>query len=227
MSDVAEAVAGTVADLFGAPVEAEPEAPNSPDAAAEAPQDAAPAVDLPDLTDDLPDELAEFLEAPDFDDEPEAVTARDEDEFVDPEELARENAKLKKRLEWAEAQKAKAEQTRWRAEAEKYFPYAHIDSIQANSRRAFLKAARAQHEANKSLVAPHIEALKAKEAAMRAEIEAKVKAELAEAWGKPNIGGGPSGAPVEAAARADELDRARNSRNLAAVAKALIQTNRI
>lgn len=228
MSDVASAVAGTVADLFGGtPAAAEPvEAPNSPDAAApvEA-HDAAPAIDLPDLDSSLPDDLAEFLDEPEFDDEPTAQL--EEDEFVDPEELARQNAKLRKKLEWTEAQKAKVEMAKWRQEAEKFFPYAHLDSIAATSRRGFLREARAQHEANKSLIAPHVEALKAKEAALRAEIEQKVKAELAEAWGKPNLGGGPSGAPVEAAAASDELDRARNSRNLAAVAKALMVNNRL
>lgn len=224
MSDVAQAVAGTVADLFGGPAEAEPQGPNSPAAAPEA-QDAAPEVDLPELTSSLPDDLAEFLDEPDFDDEP--AVSLSEDEFVDPEELARENAKLRKRLEWTEAQKAKVEMTKWREEAEKFFPYAHLDSINATSRRGFLREARAQHEANKSLIAPHVEALKAKEDALRAEIEQKVKAELAEAWGKPNLGGGPSGAPIEAAAASDDLERARNSRNLASIAKVLMQNNRI
>lgn len=226
MSDVSSAVAGTVADLFGEAAVAE-ETPNSPDAVAEGPQETAPAVELPDLNDDLPDELAAFLEEPDFEDEEPTYTAASDDEFVDPDELARENAKLKKRLEWAEQQKAKAEQAKWQAEARKHFPYANVDSINATSRRAFLKQARAMHESNKALIAPQIEALRAKEAALRAEVEAKVKAELAEAWGKPNLGGGPSGAPVEAAAAADELQRARNSRNLAGIAKALMNSNNL
>lgn len=234
MSDVSSAVAGTVADLFGEAAVAE-ETPNSPDAVAEVPQETAPAVELPDLNDDLPDELAAFLEEPDFEEveTTSLVSERfreqlaDGDEFVDPDELARENAKLKKRLEWAEQQKAKAEQAKWQAEARKHFPYANVDSINATSRRAFLKQARAMHESNKALIAPQIEALRAKEAALRAEVEAKVKAELAEAWGKPNLGGGPSGAPVEAAAAADELQRARNSRNLAGIAKALMNSNNL
>ena len=224
MSDVGSAVAGTVADLFGDTAVAE-DAPNSPDAAAPSAQDAA--VSLPDLNPSIPEDLLEFLEEPDFDDDEPVATTTEDDEFVDPEELARENAKLRKRLEWAESQKAKAEQAKWHEEAKKIAPLSRPETINANSRRAFLREARKQHEENFTLLAPHIEAYKAAKESLKATVEAEIRSELADAWGRPNLGGGPSGAPVEAAAAADELDRARNSRNLASVAKALLKNDLI
>jgi len=223
MDEVVLAVAGTVADLFGTTDVAE-ETPNSPtDAAAETPQVAA----LPDLNPSIPDDIMEFLEEPDFDEPEPTVTESNYDEFVDPEELARENAKLKKRLEWAENQKVKAEQAKWHEEAKKIAPLSRPETIKANSRRSFLREARKQHEENFTLLAPHIEAYKAAKDNLKASVEAEIRAELADAWGRPNLGGGPSGAPVEAAAAADDLDRARNSRNMAAVAKALMKGNLI
>lgn len=224
MSDVVSAVAGTVADLFGTPAAAE-ETPNSPtDAAADEPQDAA--FELPNLNPSLPDDLVEFLDEPDFDDEV-TTSSVDEDEFVDPEELARQNAKLKKQLEYVERQKLEATQKAWSEEAKKIAPLSRPETIKANSRRAFLREARKQHEQNFELLAPHIEAYKNARESLKSSIQAEIRAELSEAWGKPNLGGGPSGAPLESVEAADKLDRARNSRNMTNVVKALMEGNRI
>ena len=225
MSDVATAVAGTIADLFGESPAAAEETPNSPtDAAALEAQDAA--FELPNLNPSLPDDLVEFLDEPDFDEE---ITASSDevDEFVDPDELARQNAQLKKRLEYVERQKLEATQKAWSEEAKKIAPLSRPETIKANSRRAFLREARKQHEDNFSLLAPHIEAYKTARESLKASIEAEIRSELADAWGKPNVGGGPSGAPIEAVEAADKLDRARNTRNMTNVVKALMEGNRI
>lgn len=226
MSDVVSAVAGTVADLFGdQSAAAEPDVvPNSPEA--DAPDTAhEPANALPDLNPDVPDDLAEFLDEPD-EDEPAAAWSDDPDEegYVDPEQLARENAKLRKQLEWETAQKLKQGRKAWIAEAEKIAPLARPETITATSRRGFLRAARQQHEENYTLLKPHIDAYNQARQDVRAELEAEVRAELAAAWGKPTVGAG-NAAPGEASVKQDKLTRARNSRNLAGVARALMDNN--
>lgn len=228
MSDVVSAVAGTVADLFGDQTDAaEPvTVPNSPEA--DAPDLAhEPATVLPDLNPDLPEDLADYLDAPDLDDdEPAAVWGDEPDDegYVDPDQLARENAKLKKRLEYEQQQKLKVGQKAWAAEAKKIAPLATPDQIQATSRRAFLRQARAQHEERFALLKPHIESYEQAKQQLRAEVEAEVRAELAAAWGKPTVGAGAT-APGLASAKQDDLTRARNSRNLAGVARALMNNN--
>ena len=224
MSDVASAVAGTVADLFGGSAsDVAPEVVNSPEPAG-APEIAQePVIELPDLSTELPDDIQELLDAPDFDEDPAPTFTSSEDEFVDPEELARENAKLRKKLEWEQTQKLNIARKNWAAEATKYFPYARPDQINATSRRAFLRAAKEQHDAVAVHVLPALEAARKAEAEARAVAEAKVRAEAAEAWGKPTVGG--SVAPSEAAQKSDDLQRARNSRDLAKVARALIDGN--
>lgn len=222
--DVASAVAGTISDLFGGPDVAE-EAPSSPDDSA-APE--AQVAELPDLNPSLPDDLAEFLEEPDFDDDEEPAVAfadPEEDEYVDAEQLARENAKLKKRLEWTETQKARANAKAWAAEAKKIAPLSRPGTINAQSRRAFLREARKQHEENFSLLAPHIDAYKTAKDQLREQIAAELRAELEEAWGRPTQNS--AGVPSAASQKADDLQKARNSRNLAAVAKALISNNEL
>lgn len=222
MSEIANAVAGTVADLFGEPAVAE-ETPNSEPTAADEPQVA----ELPDLNPELPEDILEFLEEPDDDDdEPQVGTFEgEEEEYLDPEALARENAKLKKRLEWTEQQKQKASRKSWSEEAKKIAPLARPETITATSRRAFLREARKQHEENFTLLAPHIDAYEKRRAEIEAEVRAEVRAELEQAWGRPTQNAGPSG--TEVTQRNDAIEKARKSRNLAAVAKAMISNNEL
>ncbi len=226
MSDVATAVAGTITDLFGAAPDEAPATPvNSPtDAAADEPQDAA--LELPSVP-DLPEDLAEFLDEPDFDEEITSTSPVDEDEFVDPDELARRLAIAEKRLAFAEQKRAEAERNKWVTEAQKFFPFADASKITATSRRAFLRQARDAHQSVASHVTPLLADIEAAKEAARKQAYEEAKVEAASAWGKPNLGGGPSGAPVEAADAADRLDAARNSRNMTKVVKALMEGNRI
>ncbi len=223
MTDVAGAVTGVVEDLFGGSDVAD-ESPNGPtDAAADTPQDAA--IELPTVP-DLPDELAEFLDEPDFEAEAEV---HDSDEWTDPDDLARENAKLRKKLEFAETKRAESEKNKWKTEAEKYFPYADTTSPEYSSlksRRSFLTHARAEHSKIKSRLAPILQDVEAAKEAGRRQAYEEAKKAQAEGWGKPNVSGGPS-APIEAAQKADDLDAARNSRNLSKVVKALINSQEI
>jgi len=224
VSDVASAVAGTIADLFGGSDAAPDEPANSPnDAAADEPQDAA--VVLPTIP-ALPEDLLEFLDEPEFD-EPDVVEQHDTDEFVDPDEIARKLAVAERRLAYAEQKRAEAERTKWVAEATKFFPYADTSKINATSRRAFLRQARDAHQSVASHVTPLLADIEAAKEAARKQAYEEAKAEAAAAWGRPNLGGGPSGAPLEAADAADKLDAARNSRNMTKVVKALMEGNRI
>lgn len=217
------AVAGTVADLFGNPDEAAEE-PNSETAAPEA-QVAEPEVDF---NPELPEDLLEFLEEPD-DEEDEVqvgtIETDDEEVYLDPEELARQNAKLKKKIEWEQKKALSASRKAWAAEAQKYAPLSRPETITATSRRAFLREAKAQHDQNYKLVAPIVDQYRKKEENIRVEVERQVRAELEQAWGRPTVGA--AGAPSLASQKADDLQKARNSRNLTGAVKALINANEI
>lgn len=231
MSEIADAVAGTVADLFGTPDEAPAEPVNSTGDAA-APQDAheaALAVEpLATLGDPLPDDVAELLDAPDFDDidtTPNLEYDPASGEYVDPDELARQLAITKKQLQWEQEQRLKASARSWSQEAKKYFPYSRPESIKASSRRAFLRAAKDQHDTVAVHVAPLVAKLEEERTKVREEVRVEAQAEAREAWGQPLTGAAP--APSAAAQKADDLNRMRARRDLKGVARLMMENGEL
>src|SRR5690242_8309778 len=202
-----EAAAGVAADLM-AEVEPFTEAPDEAEDSTEATDEVEQSQEdegLPEITWDTPEELRELLEAPDFEDEedddepalpPAAEQEYEPDEFEDPEKarLQKQLAKMQKKLAWAEEQKAKASRKAWADEASKYFQFANPDTIQAKSRRAFLKEAQRQHEAVAQVAKPLYEQLAAEKARLKEEARAEARAEAEAAWGRPTTG--PTGAAL-------------------------------
>lgn len=160
---------------------------------------------------ELPDDIRELVEVPDFEAEAEQEVesylvseAKEVDEEFDIEnewdpekkEILKRLYAAEKKAQFYEEKRAEEAAKNWSQEAEKYFPYADTSKIQATSKRAFLRAAKAEHDAKKAEIAsleervrPKIEA--AIKADLRAEIEAEVRAELkeqtAQAWGSPTV----------------------------------------
>lgn len=217
MADPAqEAAAGVAADLLAEvePFTEETEAEDATEATDEVEQ---PQEDegLPEITWDTPDELKELLEAPDFeedeeDDEPVLAQSQFEetDEYEDPEKarLQKQLAKMQKKLAWAEEQKAKASQKSWAEEARKYFQFANPDTIQAKSRRAFLKEAQRQHDAVARVAKPLYDQLAAEKARLKEEARAEARAEAEAAWGRPTSG------PTTAASYTENTETTKRER---------------
>lgn len=197
-----EAAAGVASDFFS---EVEPfteqeetEQPNEATDEVEQSQEE----EAPEVNWETPPEIQELLATPDFDDEddgPEEETWEgeggapgpdDEGEYETPEmaRLRKQNAKLQKKLAWAEEQKAKASQKEWAAEARKYFQFSNPEVIQAKSRRAFLKQAQAQHQAVAQVAKPLYDQLAAERAALKEQAKAEARAEAEAAWGRPTAG---------------------------------------
>lgn len=203
MSAGQEAVAQQISteDLFGLVIDDQlGTLPEQPEAAAETPQDAVSETDTFEIDPELPEDLAAFLAQ---DDEPVAPQAEEdaftfqdtgEEEFEYDEEKAALKKKLQKleaKAAWAEEQRVKAVRPKWEAEAEKFFPFADSTSIQADSRRGFLKEAQAQHERNKQIFGTRgqkaAEAVVAAAQAEAEQIKANAKAEAEKAWGNPGV----------------------------------------
>lgn len=216
---VQEAAAGVVGDLAA---EAEQNAPSEPEAAvAEAPQETAPLAFDPDP--ELPEDITELLDEPDFEEEAaaEIAAAIPEDEYnteayTDP-ELAEERRKriaAEKRAAHFEGLRVKDSRSKWEAEAAKFFPFADAGSIQATSRRGFLRAAQQENERVKNL--PSIKAMIERGSlateAVAAEALDIAREESRDAWGKPLVG--PSAAPAAAIQKQDQAQRIQNARTV-------------
>jgi hypothetical protein len=94
--------------------------------------------------------------------------------------------KAEKELQFLRQQHVQSSRAKWEAEAERYFPLADPKAIQAESRRAFLREAKAQHERVLPIVKRERERIMAQvEAEKQAALEA-AKEEAKEAWGVPH-----------------------------------------
>jgi hypothetical protein len=181
-----------------APEEAEPEAPSSPpEAAAEPPQEAAQEEDE-ETPEELPEHIRQLLED---DDEPvmEAIETVEDDEFAyeeqeDEDKLRRELDKTRKQLEHEKGLRLKSARPKWEKEAGKFFPHSSVDVDQFESRRAFLRAASADHERIKIRLEPVLQAERMKLDEERARIREEEKAKLEAAWGRPTVDTTPSAA---------------------------------
>ncbi len=225
----ADQIAAVAADLLGAgdaaeqllpdtePVESlipsSPEVPAAPAAGQEA--DTTFSFDV-----EVPDELQDFLDEPEFDDTDdtsvEPAVALEEGEYEDPEVAALRKRAIaaEKKAEYEKNLRVKRERKAWEAEAAKFFPLSDPASIQADSRRGFLRAAKAQHEQMK----PHAERI-------RAQIEAEARAKAVEAWGKPQ-GGGPQ-VPSESVEQSRQVERGFEQRGLQGGIREMLRTGKL
>lgn len=197
------------------------ETPSSEDPAAEVEtqQEAeAEAIDLPNLDPTLPEDLAEELEMPDWDEVEDEVeqdeVEDDDDEYADDPHYQKLQARLRaaeKKAEWAEQQRAKANRSKWEAEARKYFPLSEhtLKDIQSTSRRGFLREAKRQHEIVKPHVMAFMQELSTKQSAAVEAAKAEALAEAKRAWGKPTVG--PGGRePTTESERAEKINNAKS-----------------
>ena len=183
---------------FGEEIDEEPAAPAEADAGLDV-----------DLNPDIPDELAALLgeepstledEEEDFD-EREARAARESLEqepfypegYEDEEKVAlrKEVAKLRKKVEHVDRVEAKTALQKWTAEAEQFFPCASpfLDTIEATSRRDFLKKAQALHERNLPFVEQRLASRRAELAGGAEQERQAARGAAAAAWGQPVVPG--------------------------------------
>lgn len=210
MSEAAAALAGSIlTQMSDAPDLEEPPAPQrveatTPEVVEQPPAEVAPepeAVAEPaatfDFNPNIPEDIQSELDAADLDAEVEAEVAAYEpptDEWGNPVEqdgeAVREQVKLRKRLEYLEKQLADSKKKNWAEEAEKFFPLSKhaLDSIQATSRRAYLRAAKAEHDRILPHVQGYLAQAKVEVDAERATAQETTRAEVKDAWGKPLTG---------------------------------------
>lgn len=174
---------------------------------------------VPNFEPEVPQDIFDELDEPDFTAEAEAEVNDDEDlsyEDGDTEERKRRIA-AEKRTAWLEGRLADQNRSKWEAEAKKYFPLSEhaLKSIKADSRRAFLREARAAHDSVVPYVRPLVEQLAKATEQTKAEARLEGRQEAANAWGAPTTG--PGQVPVQAGQRNDELAEARKSGNLAKI----------
>lgn len=211
-----------------APAEAVP-APAAPVAAAQPGPVEAPE-EVPTFKPKLNDDLQALLDEPDFEEEARVEVADEIDSeqysYEDPEAQARLRA-LEKRNEFLETQLVAKSRKGWIEEAKRAYPDlarllpGEIESIDAASRRAFIRSADKLNTRYQTVLAPTLAKLEAERAAIAAGAVATARQEVADAWGRPAADTLPS----DAAATADALARARATGSLEESIKVLMRDN--
>lgn len=242
MSEIADAITGTVTDMFGSldqtedtPVVAAPKA--------EVPQPE-PASTEPPADDDTWDfesagrELfqADEEEPPDFSLEAENELQAEEDEFQVTEydddqtrELKKRFLAEKKKSEYYARQAHTASRKSWEADVRKQpwseFLPKDLSKVKANSHRDFLRQVREIARTNYEVLKPHYERLAAEKAKLRETATVEARAQAEQAWGKPSVGTFQVPADPEAERMKnadDQMKRALATRNMNAVTKLYI-----
>ena len=229
MSTASDAALDAARELMGDVVEAAVEV-EQPEAVADTePQETEEEEASFEIDPELPDDVKALVDEPDFEEQAEAELALeepddDDDDYVDPEvrDLRKQLKVAQKKAEHFESLRLRADRSKWETEAAKFFPFANPDTIAADSRRGFLREAKAQHEQIKAAVQPVLAQYKADRETIRAELEAEVRAEISAAWGKPTVN--PNAVPTLAQDRTDKVDALIQSKGLAAgIREMLIQ----
>lgn len=171
-----------------------------------------PATDLDDL----------FEHEDDDDFEPEVS------ENLTEEELRVRLVKAEKQANFERTERLKVARKSWATEAQTHFPYSKPDKIKADSRRAFLEAAKEQDTDFRERAAPLLEKVEKTEEQIREEVRAELEGEARSAWGRPTTQSGSSSASAAKEADTDKrLDSARRKRDLTGIASALMDGGRI
>jgi hypothetical protein len=177
-----------LSEMLGVEAEEAEEAPLSSESEAEA---EAEDEEIPELPEDLARELEVDFEEDDVETSPasEAQETVEDEPWLDDEtkELRAKLAAVEKKNQFLEKQRLEVDSAKWHGEAFKYFPYADYTTINATSKRSYLRQAKASHEK----VMPHIlaerEKYNAKLEEEKARIAEEYKAEAANAWGVPAV----------------------------------------
>lgn len=212
----AEIVAGA-AQLVEAPEQGEQPAPAQTETAPEAPALSFEA-DTQGIEDLLAPEDEAEEEEDDYQEPPQEPESYDQ---YDPGQLQARIKKLEKQNKFLEEQRVTQGRKQWKAEAEKRFPLADVDDIQATSRRAFLRKAAESHQRYQKKLEPILGRLDGIKQEATAAVKAEQRAATAKGWGPPTTG--PQQPLVETAeqetSRQHALDR-RNHRSVADMVKA-------
>jgi hypothetical protein len=114
---------------------------------------------------------------------------------------------------------ATRERKKWEAEVLKHYPFSKhaLPNIKATSRRAFLKEAKAAHDAVKPYIKETVNKLVAESEEERAGLAAQERARAEAAWGKPLVGGGTGEGNPAAAKHWQAWETAREKNDLAAM----------
>lgn len=237
MTEIADAIQGTVADMFGAEPEVAPEtadAPEAPAQVAEVETDSFPdweAAGRDLFTDDDEDD------APDFTLEAEEPVAS-EDELAPTEFDDEATRQLKQRLlaerkkaEFYQRQHLKSSRKAWEADVRSQpwgqFLPPDLSAVKAPSHREFKRQARQLAKANYEVLKPHFDRLQSERARLAEIAKQEGRSQAAAAWGKPTVGVVPTGAPAEVAATRDALAEARAKRSMVGAVRALIDQGAI
>jgi len=240
LSEIADAVAGTIGDLFGG----EP----TEEATAEVAEVTAPEAEV--ATDEFPDWEAagrglfedDDEDEPDFTAEAEAELGLTEDaeDVLAPAEyddentarLKREALAAKKRAEHYERLHLKTSRKNWEADVRSQtwgeFLPPDLSSIKASSHRDFIKQAKATAKSNYAVLKPHYERLQAERSRLESIAKGEARQEVQAAWGRPTVGSArvpdTSGQLQGDADQAtqDALQEARRTRSMTGAVKALI-----
>lgn len=247
MSEIADAITGTVADMFGGPGEGETEdaaaAVAAPEAEVATEQTVEPAENAWDFEAAGRDLFAETDDdTPDFAAEAETDFRADEDreDALAPSEYDDEaTAELKKQLR-AKTKEAEYHQRRhletarktWVADVKgqpwaEFLPNADELAAKATSRREFQRVAKAAAKANYTVLKPHYERIAQERTRLLEQTRAEARAEATAAWGKPTVGGAQVPAAADGQPSKDAFDTALRRRDMVGVTKALIEGNQI
>lgn len=165
---------------------------------------------------ELPEELQELLEMPD-EEEIELPAAEESQEYedYDLDALRKRALAAEKKAKYLEGLRLKDQRRNWEAEALKYFPLSDPQTIQAVSRRGFLREAKMQHERYKPIYDKLRKQAQVEIEREREKVLAEAKEKAATAWGRPTVGPSPV-RPVESDFQSD-IEKARRSGDLAKV----------
>lgn len=175
---------------------------------------------------EVPDDLLMEL-ALEEDEEPEE---EEPDEDEDPDDFSAPDPKMAKALARAQREASfykervvKSSRTKWEDEAKKFFPLAEsvLPQIKAESRRSFLRQAKAAHDTVLPFVRTAVERVNAEKASAIENATAEARAQAEKAWGKPTVEGGPS-TPAELDDQQKRLEKARRTGDFADTVKTML-----
>lgn len=150
------------------------------------------------------------------------------EEGLSEDELRSRLAKAEKKAAFERSQRLSVARKSWITEAKEHFPYSKPEAIKADSRRAFLEAAKEQDADFRERAEPFLTKAEKDREELKKELEAEMEEKYAKAYGKPTIGSTTAGGESADQAQVDErLEGARKKRDMVGAARALMDGKRI
>lgn len=185
------------------------------------PEEQQPAVSAPPISLEIPAEIKALIDEPDEEETEQdfarTVKARLDELGFDPNEdderikLAVEQAvRAERQAAHAEKVRLKSSRSAWEDEARQHLPASapFLDTIEAKSKRDFMRKAADLHKRNAPLMLAQWQAAEAE----RQRLAAIERDSQARAWGRPSSG--PAGVPATATAQSRAASRQRDNRGL-------------